>query len=84
MNKIVFGIMSILFNAVGVPSFRTGNKSRGIKSIIFGIITLGVIAIINEIMGIIAGIKILTMSDEAFAAADKATLIKAIPGPKAE
>ena len=84
MNKIVFGIMSILFNAVGVPSFMTGNKSRGIKSIIFGIITLGVIAIINEIMGIIAGIKILTMSDEAFAAADKAALIKAIPGPKAE
>lgn len=83
-NKILFGVMTIIFNSIGVPSFMTGNKNRGIKTIIFGIITIGVIGIINEIKGIINGIKILKMTDEEFAAADKAALIDAIPAQKAE
>lgn len=83
-NKILFGVMTIIFNSIGVPSFMTGNKNRGIKTIIFGIITIGVIGIINEIKGIINGIKILKMTDEEFAVADKASLIDAIPAPKAE
>ncbi len=83
-NKILFGVMSIIFNQIGVPSFLVGDKKRGIKTIIFGIITIGIIAIINLIKGIIAGIKILKMTDEEFAAADKASLIDAIPAKKAE
>lgn len=83
-NKILFGVMSIIFNHLGVPSFLVGDKKRGIKTIIFGIITIGIIAIINLIKGIIAGVKILKMTDEEFAAADKASLIDAIPAKKAE
>ena len=40
------------------------------------------IACINEVMGIIQGIKILCMSDEDYAAADKATLLMGIPSGK--
>ena len=83
-NKIAFGVLTILFNYIGVPSFMTGNTKRGILSIVFGVITLGIIGFINFVKGIIAGIKILQMTDEEFAAADKASLVNAIPAPKAE
>lgn len=79
MNKIVFGIMTIIFNQIGVPNFMIGDTKTGVKKIIFGVITFGVIAIINLIKGIIKGIEILKMSDAEFEAADKASLIVGIP-----
>ena len=66
-NKILFGIMTIVFNAVGVPCFMQGQKKLGVKRIIFCVITLGVIGLINMIKGIILGINILKMSDEEYA-----------------
>ena len=78
MNKITFGILTILFNCIGVPCFIQGRKSEGIKRIVFGIITCGIIMIINEIKGIILGIKILTMTDEEFEA-QKDTITSGIP-----
>ena len=80
-NKILFGIMCIVFNAIGVPLFMQGKKNEGIRRIIFGVITLGVIFVINEIMGIILGIQVLTMSDEEFEA-KKYELFKGVPGLK--
>ena len=77
-NRVLFGIMCIIFNSVGVPCFMQGNASTGIKRIIFGVITCGVIALINEIKGIILGIQVLNMSDEEFAE-KKATLSSGIP-----
>ena len=74
-NKIVFAILTIILNAVGVPNFMVGDSKGGVKKIILGVVTFGVIAIINEIKGIIQGIKIIQMSDEDFAAADKKTLV---------
>ena len=79
-NKIVFGVLTIMFNQLGVPSFLVKDTKRGIKTIIFNILVVP--AIINFIKGIIGGINILKMTDEDFAAADKATLIDAIPGDK--
>ena len=86
MNKIVFGILTILFNQIGVPCFIAGNAKAGILRIVLGVVTCGIIGFINAILGIIQGIKILTMSDEAYEAADKATLLAGIPSgkPKAE
>lgn len=80
-NKILFGIMCILFNGIGVPLFLQGKKSDGIRRIVFGVITLGIIYVINGIMGIILGIQVLTMSDEEFEA-KKFELFKGIPGLK--
>ena len=81
-NRVLFGVMTIIFNSIGVPCFMQGKTKTGVARIILGIVTCGVISIINEIMGIIQGIKILCMSDEDFAAADKATLLSGVPSGK--
>lgn len=67
-NKVLFGIMCIIFNSYGVPCFMQGKVNVGVKRIIFGVITCGVIAIINFVKGIILGIQVLNMSDEEFEA----------------
>ena len=81
-NKILYGIMTIIFNSIGVPCFMQGKVKAGVIRIILAVITFGVIGFINEIFGIIQGIKILCMSDEEFAAADKATLLAGVPSGK--
>jgi hypothetical protein len=81
-NKILYGIMTIIFNSIGVPCFMQGKVKAGVLRIILGVVSFGVIGCINEIMGIIQGIKILCMSDEDYAAADKATLLMGIPSGK--
>lgn len=80
-NKILYGIMTLIFNAYGVPCFMQGKVKAGILRIVLGVVTCGVIALINEIMGIILGIKILCMSDEEFEA-NKATLLAGVPSGK--
>ena len=77
-NKILFGIMCIVFNSYGVPCFMQGNVGTGIARIILGIVSCGVIGIINMIKGIILGIQVLNMSDEEFSE-KKATLTNGIP-----
>ena len=81
-NKILYGIMTIIFNSIGVPCFMQGKVKAGVLRIVLGCITFGVVGCINEIMGIIQGIKILCMSDEEYAAADKATLLMGVPSGK--
>ena len=80
-NKTLFAVMMILLNGYGVPCFMQGKKELGIKRIIFGIVSFGVIALINEIKGIILGIQILQMSDEEYAA-KKGTFDTGIPAEK--
>ena len=81
-NKILFGIMTIIFNAIGVPCFMQGKTKAGVLRIVLYCVTFGIVGLINEILGIIQGIKILCMSDEDYAAADKATLLSGIPSGK--
>lgn len=66
-NKIVFGIMCIIFNSVGVPCFMQKRVKQGVLRIVLACVTFGVIGIINEIKGIILGINVLRMSDEEYA-----------------
>lgn len=73
MNKTVYGILVLLLNEYGIASFLNGNIKKGIMTIVSGVITLGVVAVINFVKGIMMGIKILQMSEEEFAAADKAS-----------
>lgn len=77
-NKILFGIMCIIFNSYGVPCFMQGNVGKGILRIVLGVVSCGVIAIINMIKGIILGIQVLKMSDEEYAE-KKATLSSGVP-----
>ena len=67
-NKIVFGIMCIIFNSLGVPCFMQGQTKTGVLRIVLSIVTFGIVGVINEVMGIILGIKVLTMSDEEYEA----------------
>ena len=78
MNKTTYGILILLLNGYGAPYFLNGNTKKGVCTIISGIITCGVVAFINEIKGIIMAIKILQMTEEDFAAADKASFEDAI------
>ena len=79
-NRVLFGVMTIIFNSIGVPCFMQGRVKAGILRIVLGIITCDVIAVINTVMGIIQGIKILCMTDEEYAAIeDKSTLLKGVP-----
>ena len=79
-NKILFGIMCILFNSIGVPCFMQGHTNTGIIRIVLTIIPFAgfVFSTINGIMGIIIGIKVLTMSDEEYAA-QKGTIDMGFP-----
>ncbi len=80
-NKIVFGIMCIIFNSIGVPCFLQGHVKAGVLRIVLAIVTFGIIGFINEIMGIILGVKILCMSDEEYEA-QKGTFSMGIPASK--
>ena len=78
-NKIIFGIMTIIFNSIGVPCFIQGKVKAGVWRIILGFITFGIVSFINEILGIIQGIKILCMSDDEYAASDVSELLSGFP-----
>ena len=78
MNKTTYGILTLLLNGYGLPFFLNGKTKKGICTIISGVITCSVVTIINAIKGIIMGIKILQMSEEDFAAADRASFENAV------
>ena len=78
MNRITYGILTLLFNALGVPCFIQGKVKAGVIRIVLYFVTFGIVGLINEIIGIINGIKILCMSDEEYEA-KKETLLFGIP-----
>lgn len=80
-NRILFGIMCIIFNSYGVPCFLQGQTKTGILRIVLSVVTFGILGVYNAIMGIILGIKVLKMSDEEFAA-QKDKLSAGIPAVK--
>lgn len=77
-NRILFGIMCILFNEYGVPCFMQGKVKTGVLRIVLAFVTFGIIGLINFIKGIILGVQVLKMSDEEFAE-KKYTLDSGIP-----
>ncbi len=77
-NRVLFGVMCIIFNSIGVPCFMQGQVKTGILRIVLGIVTCGVIEIINFIKGIILGVQVLKMSDEEYES-KKGTLSSGIP-----
>jgi hypothetical protein len=77
-NKVLFGVMCIIFNSIGVPCFMQGHTKAGVLRIVLSIVTCGVIGVINEIMGIIIGIKVLCMSDEEYEA-QKGNIAMGVP-----
>ena len=81
-NKVLYGVLTLLFNSYGVPAFMQGYTKTGILYIVLAFVTCGILGFVNSIFGIIQGIKILTMSDEEYAACDKSTLLAGFPAAK--
>ena len=77
-NRVLFGVMCIIFNSYGVPCFMQGEVKKGVIRIILAIVTFGIIGIINVVKGIILGIEVLKMTDEEFAE-KKYTLSSGVP-----
>ncbi len=67
-NRILFGVMCIIFNSYGVPCFMQKRVKEGVLRIVLACVTFGVIGIINFVYGIILGVQVLNMTDEEFAA----------------
>ena len=65
-NKVLFGVMCIIFNSIGVPCFMQGKVKTVVWRIVLNYITFGVIGLINTIKGIILGVQVLKMSDEEY------------------
>ena len=82
MNKTTFAILTLLFNAYGVPCFIQGDKKTGIIRIVLSLVCC-VMGLVNSIMGIILAVQIFKMTDEEFAAA-YGTLDKGIPAANFE
>ena len=78
MDKTTYGLLVLLLSGYGISFFLNGKTQKGLYTIVSGIVTFGIIAFVNAIKGILMGIKILQMSDEEFAAADKASFEDAI------
>lgn len=66
-DRVIFGLMMVLFNGCGVPSFLQGQKRIGVMRIVFGVLSLGVLMVFNTIDGVKLGVKILRMSDAEYA-----------------
>ena len=77
-NKILFGVMCIIFNSYGVPCFMQGKIKAGVLRIVLGVVTFGVVGIINMVKGIILGVQVLKMTDEEYAE-KKGTIDSGIP-----
>ena len=78
-NRVLFGVMCIIFNSIGVPCFMQKQIKAGILRIVLGIVTCGVIEIINFVKGIILGVQILKMTDAEFEEAKKSYITSGIP-----
>ena len=78
-DRTLFGILTILFNNIGIPCFLQGDVKSGIiRIVIFVIPLVNLISIVNFVFGILLGIEILKMTDEEFAA-KKGTFVKGWP-----
>ena len=78
-NRVLFGVMCIIFNSIGVPCFMQKQIKAGILRIVLGIVTCGIIEIINFVKGIILGVQILKMTDAEFEEAKKSYITSGIP-----
>ena len=78
LERIPYAVLTLLFSQIGIQSFLAGNVKKGVCTILSAVVTFGVVGVINAVYGIISAINIFTMSDEDYAAADKANMTKSI------
>jgi len=67
-KKIAAGILGILLGALGIHKFLLGYTKEGIIMLLVSVLSLGLLAWIMGIIGLVEGIIYLTKSDEEFVA----------------
>ena len=60
------GVLGIVIGSLGIHKFVIGNTTPGLIMLLVSLLTCGIGAIAMHIVGIIEGIKYLTMSDADF------------------
>jgi len=67
-KKIAAGICGILLGALGVHKFILGYTKEGVIMLLVSVLTMGMLAWVVGLIGLIEGILYLTKPDEEFAA----------------
>jgi len=67
-KKIAAGICGILLGALGVHKFILGYTKEGVIMLLVSVLTMGMLAWVVGVIGLIEGILYLTKPDEEFAA----------------
>ena len=65
-SKLVAGLLAIFLGAFGIHKFYLGYTGTGIAMLLITLLTLGLGAVVMEIIGIIEGVLYLTKDDAAF------------------
>ncbi len=65
-NRVAAGVLGIVIGSFGIHKFIIGNTTPGLIMLLVSLLTCGLGALVMHIIGIIEGIKYLTMSDADF------------------
>lgn len=65
-KRIVAGIVAIIFGSLGIHKFILGYQKEGIIMLVISFLSLGILAGLVALIGLIEGIIYLTKSDEEF------------------
>ncbi|MCA0932674.1 TM2 domain-containing protein [Lutimonas saemankumensis] len=65
-KRIVAGIVAIIFGALGIHKFILGYQKEGLIMLVISMLSLGFLAGLVALVGLIEGIVYLTKSDEEF------------------
>ena len=65
-KKIIAGICGILLGGFGVHKFILGYTAQGVIMLLVSVLTLGILAWVVGIIGIVEGIIYLTKTDDDF------------------
>jgi len=65
-NRVAAGVLGIVIGSFGIHKFVIGNTTPGLIMLLVTVLTCGFGGIAMHIIGIIEGIKYLTMSDAEF------------------
>ena len=69
-TKMAAGLLGIFLGGLGVHNFYLGFTGKGIAQLLITVLSLGMLAFVSSIWGLIEGIMILTASPHSSAARD--------------
>lgn len=67
-SKVVAGILGILLGALGIHKFYLGYNKEGIIMLLVSVVSMGFLAGVMSIVGLVEGILYLTKTDQEFEA----------------